>query len=378
MTNKKVTRTLAAILMSATVVASAPAASLTAPVVAEAAINADSAQLVDIFQGMTTSISSDETDGTHFEEKTFKFYNKSEAVIRLAVTSEDSSVSTTVSIRRKVNGIYVNVDGEKIDGSVNPKYTYYSLPASKDPYLLCLKGPYGQENIGITATKVSDISNHLTSAKSIGLSKLVSGQIYTKDDVDCFKFNSGKFNLIKITATSGSWASNDYSIYKNTSGSTAALVSKFRYNSLGADTLTSNYIKVKPNTNYYIKTTVWNGDPREYSFKLKGYMDVSDSAKTAKMVKMGKLVNGKVECKDDDDYYIFKATKSGTVKLTSSASNAFASDIEVYRKGSASKLFEGGISTSGTQAKFKVKKNNYYIVKVIGHSSNTIYSFKVK
>ncbi len=379
MTNKKVTRTLAAILMSATVVASAPAASLTAPVVAEAAINADSAQLVDIFQGMTTSISSDET---HFEEKTFKFYNKSEAVIRLAVTSEDSSVSTTVSIRRKVNGIYVNVDGEKIDGSVNPKYTYYSLPASKDPYLLCLKGPYGQENIGITATKVSDISNHLTSAKSIGLSKLVSGQIYTKDDVDCFKFNSGKFNLIKITATSGSWASNDYSIYKNTSGSKAALVSKFRYNSLRADTLTSNYIKVKPNTNYYIKTTVWNalwnGESREYSFKLEGYMDVSDSAKTAKMVKMGKLVNGKVECKDDDDYYIFKATKSGTVKLTSSASNAFASDIEVYRKGSASKLFEGGISTSGTQAKFKVKKNNYYIVKVIGHSSNTTYSFKVK
>ncbi len=371
MTNKKVTRTLAAILMSATVVASAPAASLTAPVVAEAAINADSAQLINIYQGVTTSVKKE-------EDQTFKFYNKSATVIRLAVTSEGEGVSASAGIRKMVNGIYVNVEGEKAEDSSNPKYTYYSLPASEKPYLLCVKGSYRDETLGITATKMSDISNDLRSAKSVKLSELVSGQIYTKEDVDCFKFNSGKYNLIKITATSGSWASNDYSIYKNTSGSTAALVSKFRYNSLGADTLTSNYIKVKPNTNYYIKTTKWNGDPKEYSFKLKGYQDVSNEDKTAVHVKMGKAVKGKVEYKGDNDCYVFKATKSGKVKLTCSNSDAFASDIEVYRKGSATKLYKGGIYTSGTKATFKVKKNKYYIVRVIGNTSNTTYTFKVK
>lgn len=371
MKNKRINRTLAAVLMSATVLASAPVAGFTAPVVAEAAYKAENATPVDIFNGFTATLSKS-------AEQLYRFNVTKDTVIALTVSSEDNSVSTDVTIKRKINGIYVNVKGYRYTDSNNLRQDYYNLPADNSPYLICLKGPFTEETVGITATKMKDVSNHITSAKEIKMGKLAAGQLYTEDDNDYFKFNSGKYNLIKIQATSENWASNDYSVYKDTSGKAASLVGSFRYNDLGGDTEVSNYIRVTPHKTYYVKVNRWNGDPKEYSFKVKGFMDVSDSAKTAKSVKMGKTVKGKIEVKEDVDYYVVKATKTGMAKLSCSSSGLFASEIEVYRKGSAKKLFAGYISPSGNEAKFKVQKNKSYIVKVIGKSTGSTYSFKLK
>lgn len=57
MRNNLRTRTLAAMLLAATVVASAPVTGFTAPVVAEAATTMDSAETIDIFQGVTANFS---------------------------------------------------------------------------------------------------------------------------------------------------------------------------------------------------------------------------------------------------------------------------------------------------------------------------------
>ncbi len=374
MRNNLRTRTLAAMFLAATVVASAPVTGFTAPVVAEAATTMDSAETIDIFQGVTANFS----ENSKNQKLYYKFYVKEDTMIDATITSDGNKVHSSFSIKKLTNRIYVNVKGEAHTESDNPKGYYYNLPASKDPYLLCIEGPYASdETVGVIATKVSDVSNHLKSAKSIKMGSLTSGQIYTEDDADCFKFNSGKFDLVKVSATSGHWASNDYAIYKDTTGSKASLVASFRYNSLGAETLSSGYIRLKKNTNYYVRVTRWNGDPREYSFKLKGAVDVPNSAKKAKVVKAGKLTKGLLEYKDDADYYQFKATKNGTVKLTCNAGSSYASDIEVYKKGSALKLVTTSVSINGTSAKFKVKKGKWYIVKVYG-AANCTYSFKVK
>jgi hypothetical protein len=83
---------------------------------------------------------------------------------------------------------------------------------------------------------------------------------------------------------------------------------------------------------------------------------------------MGKAVKGQLEVKDDVDYYKFKATKSGKVKLTASAEEAFFKDVtmDIYKKGSASKLVTTEVKKTATKASFKVKKNMWYVVRITG------------
>ena len=375
MKNNKFYRLLAAGLISTTVLSAGPVATFAgASVVAQAASTMDTATEIDLFSGFETTISKGEV-------QYYKFYNTTETAIDLTIGSNDNHIDADVSIMKKTNGIYVNVPGYKYKKGSNPEAYYYCLEADKNPYILVVKGSEYEdsETLGITATKLEDPSASLKSGKKVKTGELVSSRIYTEEDRDCYKFNSGKYNLIKIQATSGSWASNIYSVYKNTSGASSSLVGSWKYNSLSSETQTSDYIRLEKNTDYYIDAKLWNGDPEEYSFKILGYVDVENQEKKASVVKMGKAVKGQFEVKDDVDYYKFKATKTGKVKLTATADATFTTDvtIDVYKKGSASKLVSEGVKEKGTLGKFKVKKGQWYIVRIAGPKAHN-YTFKIK
>jgi hypothetical protein len=157
------------------------------------------------------------------------------------------------------------------------------------------------------------------------------------------------------------------------------VVGSWKYNSLSSETQTSDYIRLEKNTDYYIDAKWWNGDPEEYSFNILGYVDVENQEKKASVVKMGKSVAGQLEVKDDVDYYKFKATKSGKVKLTASAEEALLNPVtmDIYKKGSASKLVTTKVEKTATKASFKVKKNKWYVVRITGAAKKT-YTFKIK
>ncbi|SCW42059.1 hypothetical protein SAMN02910400_00693 [Lachnospiraceae bacterium C10] len=375
MKNNKFYRLLAAGLISTTVLSAGPVATFAgAPVVAQAASTMDTATEIDLFSGFETTVSKGEV-------QYYKFYNTTGTAIDLTIGSNDNHIDADVSIMKKINGIYVNVRGYKYKKGSNPEAYYYCLEADKNPYILVVKGSEDEdsETLGITATKLEDPSASLKSGKKVKTGELVSSRIYTKDDRDCYKFNSGKYNLIKIQATSGNWASNIYSVYKNTSGASSSVVGSWNYNSLSSETQTSDYIRLEKNTDYYIDAKLWNGDPEEYSFKILGYVDVENQEKKASVVKMGKSVAGQLEVKDDVDYYKFKATKSGKVKLTASAEEAFFKDVtmDIYKKGSASKLVTTEVKKTATKASFKVKKNKWYVVRITG-AAKKAYTFKIK
>lgn len=365
---KKITSLLLALLL---IVTSTPAVTFAA------GNTLDTVETIDIFTGIQGTINSE----TNQEEQYFKFYIDKDSVIDLSMTVSDSSLSTNYYIEKRINGIYSNVPGYRYDHSVpNIDHTYYYLPADPNPYILRLKGGYGEEQYSIVANRVDDVSNNLTSPKTTKVNTLTSGTLYTENDVDCYTFNTGKYNIINIDAVAGNWCSPVYSIYTNTSGSDAALVKQWRYNSLGSANESSGYIKLNKNTNYYLKVALWNGDPNTYSFKLKGYVDVANSDKSAQTIKLEKNVSSKLEYVKDVDCYKFKATKTGTMKLSSNCSTGYNAKIAVYRKGSNILLTNDYITKDGNVKKFKVKKGKWYIVRVTNESSssNPTYKFKVK
>lgn len=377
MKNNKFYRLLAAGLISTTVLSAGPVATFAgAPVVAQAASTMDTATEIDLFSGFETTVSKGEV-------QYYKFYNTTETAIDLTIGSNDNSIQATPSVMKLTNGIYEKVDSEQHVKGKNPSSYYFCLPADKNPYILCITESKwllnDSETVRITATKKEDPSSSPALATKIKMGEDVSSRIYTKTDTDFYKFNTGKYNLIKITATSGNGSSNIYTIYKAKGDTTSSIVQGWKYNSLSSETQTSDYIRLEKNKDYYIKAERWNGGPEEYSFSLKGYIDVEDTEKKAKTVKMGKAVAGQLEVKDDVDYYKFKATKSGKVKLTASAEEAFFKDVtmDIYKKGSASKLVTTKVEKTATKASFKVKKNKWYVVRITGAAKKT-YTFKIK
>ena len=311
---------------------------------------------------------------TSKEDKYFSFKLNEATVLNITFTAEHSS---DYEILHLVNGINEKVKGYCYYKGGGLTRTYYNLSADVE-YTLHIIGSYSEDKYAFSAVKVKDLPSHIKSAKNIKLDKLVAGQIYTSDDVDYFKFNTGDKNIVYISAISGNWSSPVYSLYKDTSESEAALVGSWNYNSLGSKDLVSDYYKLDKNTTYYLKVALWNGNPNEYSFTLNSSVDVADKAKDAKVIKLNKKIKGNIEVAKDVDYYKFKAKKDGTLKVSWASTKKGYNPIymTISQKGSSQTLVNDKATTSGETKEITVKKGKWYTIKISGDISD--YTFDIR
>lgn len=303
---------------------------------------------------------------------TYTFRPARSGVIKVTRTlSESYGQGVTFTLKKITNG--VNTEINPYHPSHDTDVSFYDIEVDQD-YTVEIYWKYNKDiQYSFSIEDMMDMSSSPNSAPEIKFGNKVAGSIYTKNDVDCFKFNSGNCNMFKIESYASSQFSPEFKVYEGTSNSDLAIVADFKHNSNGEDI--SGLFKIKKNTTYYVYVSLWNWDPGEYSFTLKGITDVSNTTGSAKAIKLNKTIKGTCEFKEDLDYYKFKATKSGTIKLT--GNNASYFNIFVKRKGSSTytlKKWEYG-NYSFT---FKVKKGKTYYVGIGDYIYDGDYSFKLK
>lgn len=295
--------------------------------------------------------------------------NKTGAIKVTLTASNESGYSYTIRLKKYVNSVWSDVEGYKED---NYKI-YYNIEAGYS-YILSIEFSSSKtSDYSIVIEDLKDITDNPAAASEIVMGTQIAGTLDTKADVDYYRFNTGKYNMLYITSYAGNECAPTYTIYKDTSGSDVAIVKEFNADSGHEDK--SDVIRLEKNRVYYVKVNLWNYRHGEYSFILNGLIDVSDTTSGAKSIKFNKTVHGTCEINRDLDYYKFKATKSGRIKLTGNNPNFFY--IYVKRKGSSTYVLKEW-ETGNYSFVFNVKKGKTYYIGIGDYPNKGDYSFKIK
>ena len=226
---------------------------------------------------------------------------------------------------------------------------------------------------------VDDVLPTAKNATKVSVNKEISERIRSIQDIDWYKFDTGKNNIIGIF-DAGLHEKTHIDVYSYDSESDKDRLVTGDHDGFA-------WVKVKPHTTYYIKVKdeVWRyvgNEPFDYKFVISAKYDVGDTNKTAEKIKVGKAYKCDAYSDEDVDVYTFKATKTGTVKIAGSVTSSWSyrNEIKIVaaQKGSVSvALTKGGLKENFSES-FKVKKGKTYYITVTAGIRDTEYQFKCK
>ncbi len=339
--------------------------------VSSAQVEAADATTIDIFTVGTIS-----SANTEKERGWFEFIPDHNALINIV----DVAKYGKWELFKKENNNWVSMGQQ----NYNDVYKGVTYRLSAYSYL-AIQSYYEPEDYiySLSIGEYNDVSGAVEDATKVNLGDTISGTVYSKNDTDWYKINTGKNNLIRINDLAyGGWDS--VRIYKNTSDLDNAIIGK-------CDKGTSDWFRVDKNSTYYIKIadsfSYMSIKPFEYSFSVNGTSDAGDTEKTAEKIKIGKVYTKSCIDDKDKDVYAFKATKNGTVKIAGCISEKGALyygsvpaklGMSVKQKGSVSILSNIKELDENFSTSFKVKKGKTYYVIMTPENTWSTYQFKVK
>ena len=273
----------------------------------------------------------------------------------------------------------------------------YAYKAGTVLYIKVSQRPYYSDTTGktyvlnINATNASDweIEGNDTNAEANILTenekKYANLQSYEDKDVFVFQFPSNgsvKFALQNEEAVNAKW-------YMKILDSSFNAIRTIENDSVNYS-LTSRRYNYKKGTKLYVEitTTRYGGSAKKVLYSLMPIFTSSenwetennDNIKNANSLTLGEAKNGTRYHIEDEDYYVYKAKKNGTVKISFSTGEGILHDGTPADKGYAIKIYNSSKKClksaidilSGKSLSFKVKKGKKYYI-CIG-SNSTIYT----
>lgn len=265
------------------------------------------------------------------------------------------------------------------------KGTYYLKVEMQHTSFPCLDCVYGiKVNYMMPAKWESEYNDENKYAEVINVNEVWNGSTYTTEDVDWYKFSTTKAGYFQVEFSvpfevdsekiSWGW---DVTIYDKDFTAIRVLSGvKSKETSIilpyGKDTF---YIKVQPQHGSFAPLDC------DYSFKIINKAatnfesENNDTKKKADTITLGKTYNSITYHSEDNDWYKFKVTKNGTVKLElKKHSSASAEDINwgwiytVYDKNNNEVAEIDNIKSKGI-ATVNLKNGTYYVKVTTQHSS---------
>ena len=166
----------------------------------------------------------------------------------------------------------------------------------------------GKYSVTVVET-MDDLGDTVDTAKEVALEENVVHRIDGVGDVDWFRFTTLSDDAYyKITATNLSIDGYRYCFYVYDEYD--AEVTKFTDKNYG--TSGTAYIKLNPNTTYYVKCKASDGYTGNYQFIINHILDdVPDTKETAMELKLNKKYDRNIDAPGDVDYFKYTVTEAG-------------------------------------------------------------------
>ena len=233
-----------------------------------------------------------------------------------------------------------------------------------------------------------EVEDNNTKPKATKLSKKVTGTIYNEKDVDFYKYTAPKNGYVKfkfcnvdgVTDTSG-W---NVCVYDSNFND---ISSQYSFSN---DYLFGTFM-VKKGTVYYLKVSMAGIGIMDHEYTITPVLKVTNyiekennnSFGKASTISQGKYRIGALNREADRDYYKFKASKTGTLKINLKIEERMSHGYEmIVYNSNRQEIRSINDVRSGGVLKVKVKKGKSYYVKIqnngiVGSSWNYLYTLKL-
>lgn len=257
------------------------------------------------------------------------------------------------------------------------KGTYYVKVAVQDSWDPCLDCVYGiKVNFKTPVRWESEYNDKSTQADVIKVNEVWNGSSYKSDDVDWYKFQTTKSGYFKVTFSIPSYVDNEaikdgwyMTIYDKNYNE----IKKVTYIKSNTTTVILPYGK----STFYVEVGVQDSwDPCldcDYQIKVTNTASTSyesennDVKSKSDTITLGKTYNGITNNDNDVDWYKFKVTKTGVVRLElKKHSSSSKEDIQngwyyiVYNSSNKEVARINDIKSKGV-ATMDLKKGTYYV-----------------